>query len=359
MKILVIGEFPSSATSKPMAELFIGLHQKGIGVEIMCADKGRIVDLMKSAGVTIIDHHPGKKVDLNSTKFIRNHLEEHQPQILYLLNSKSIANGIRAVKSIDIKVITYRGAAGLYWHDPTSYLTHLNRRVDKVICNSKYVESNVKSQMPYMRKKTQVIYPGFDPSWYKIDQGRIITEFGIPEGATVVGCIANNRPVKGVKYLIRSMNYLKDAKNVYFLLIGTGIKEEFEKERSNCSFPDQIICTDHIEDINAMYNCFDIYVQPSLKEGFGKSIVEAMCNAKPVIATSSGGPEEIIVDGKSGLLVKKGSAKAIAEKIDVLIEDKIKRREIGEAGFKRITKDFSIEETVNKYFVFFNEIIDA
>ena len=357
MKILVIGNFSSFATTKPIVEMLIGLKNKGIDVEIMSADRGRVIDYLSSSGLKIIKHHPKKKIEPSAIKFIRHYLLEHSPDILFLLNSKSIANGIQAAKNVNVKVVTYRGAAGLYWRDPMSFLTHLNPRVDKVICISHFVERNVRKQMPYMRKKTHVIYYGFDPAWYNTDGSMDLFEYNIPKGAMVVGCIANNRPVKGVKYLIRAFKYLKNPQNVYFLLVGDGMAEELEHEKTRLDFSDHIICPGHIEDLGQFYNSIDIYVQPSLKEGLGKSIVEVMCSAKPVIATRSGGPQEIIENGKSGILVDKKSPRAIADEIENLIENKSFRTKLGQQGLARIKEHFGLEKSVDHYYNFFNSII--
>ncbi|MEJ2307582.1 MAG: glycosyltransferase [candidate division WOR-3 bacterium] len=83
-------------------------------------------------------------------------------------------------------------------------------------------------------------------------------------------------------------------------------------------------------------------------EGFPVSILEAMACGLPVVATEVGGVKEIISDGKNGFLVEPGNSNALAEKIKELLEDKKMRKDFGEAGFKRVKENFSIDKTVER-----------
>jgi glycosyltransferase involved in cell wall biosynthesis len=356
MQVLIIGNFMSFTATKPLVEVYIGLKRRSLDVVIMTASEGEVVDYLRTKGVTIIEHHPQKKIDKKSIKFIRSYLIDNKPDILFLLNSKSIANGIKAAKNIDVKVVTYRGAAGLYWHDPTSFLTHLNPRVDKVVCLSHFVEKNVSSQMPYMKEKTVVISHGFDPEWYQSTENQHIPDIPIPEGSFVISCIANHRSVKGTKYFIRALNHLPDIEQMYFLLVGNGMAKLLRKEIVNLQRPERISAVDYVEDITELYKKLDVIVQPSLKEGLGKAIAEAMCLGKPVIAAKSGGPEELIENGKSGFLVNKKSSVEIAEKIQYLFDNEQQKNEMGHEAKKRITTGFSIGEATDKYYRLFKSL---
>jgi glycosyltransferase involved in cell wall biosynthesis len=98
-------------------------------------------------------------------------------------------------------------------------------------------------------------------------------------------------------------------------------------------------------------------VQPSLSEGLGKSIMEAMMLAKPVIATQSGGPEELIVNGSSGLIVPPKDAQALTQAIEYLIRHPEKRKEMGDNAKRRILTDFSIEAFADNMHNIFTEAV--
>lgn len=356
MKILTVGHFNSFATSKPHVEMLIGLKKKGVDVKIVSSSRGPVIDYLKENGIEIFDHHPKKKVDRESINILSGLLASFKPDIFFLLNSKSIPNGIRAAKGVDVKVVTYRGAAGLYWHDPTSYLTHLNPRVDAIVCVSKFVEENVRKQFFLSKPRTKVIMHGFDVSWYTPREQDSVNIKGISEGEIVIGCVANVRPVKGVKYLIKAARKFKNNPNVKFLLIGSGMESLVRNDAGDSAGSEQFIIPGFVENLKPYFRLMDIYVQPSLKEGSGKSIVEAMSNGIPVIATKSGGPEEIIQDGKSGLLVATKSSKELAEAIQRLMDSADLRKQLGQGGKERIMNDFPIEKMISQYYEFFTDL---
>lgn len=356
MKILTVGHFNSFATSKPHVEMLIGLKKKGVDVKIVSSSRGPVIDYLKENGIEIFDHHPKKKVDRESVKYLRNLLDTLRPDIFFLLNSKSIANGIKAAKTAPVKVVTYRGAAGLYWHDPTSYLTHLNSRVDAIICVSDFVEQNVRKQFLFNKPRTTVISHGFDVSWYTWNEEDRLDIEGISSEDTVIGCVANVRPVKGVKYLVKAARKFKNNPNVKFLLIGSGMESLVRKEVGESAGKEQFVIPGFVENLKPYFRLMDIYVQPSLKEGSGKSIIEAMSNEIPVIATKSGGPQEIIEDGKSGLLVATRSSGELAEAIQRLMDSDDLRKQLGQGGKERIVNDFPIEKMISQYYEFFTEL---
>ena len=94
------------------------------------------------------------------------------------------------------------------------------------------------------------------------------------------------------------------------------------------------------------YRTADVVVLPSVcNEPCALPLFEAMAASVPVVASSGGGTPEIIVDGKTGLLVERGDASALAEAVLSLISDESLRKTMGEAGQKRAVELFSWEQT--------------
>ncbi|MDF9407851.1 MAG: putative glycosyltransferase EpsF [Pelotomaculum sp. PtaB.Bin013] len=145
-----------------------------------------------------------------------------------------------------------------------------------------------------------------------------------PDDSIIVGTVANFRPVKGLSYLIDSIKILTEAGfNVRLVIIGDG------PERGNLE--NQIRAnqlTGHVrllgfrKDIRDLLPLFDLYVSPSLMEGFGISIVEAMSCGVPVVATEVGGVTDFLKHMKNSYLVKPGDPHALAEGISYLINNK-------------------------------------
>jgi glycosyltransferase involved in cell wall biosynthesis len=99
-------------------------------------------------------------------------------------------------------------------------------------------------------------------------------------------------------------------------------------------------------DVRALLSRCEILVSASLHESFGRTLIEAMALGVPVVATKSGGPEEIIEDGKSGFLVATGDAGALAERMSRLLSDRALAAAMGKAGRERVERCFDIRKTV-------------
>jgi glycosyltransferase involved in cell wall biosynthesis len=87
----------------------------------------------------------------------------------------------------------------------------------------------------------------------------------------------------------------------------------------------------------------DILVQPSTRETFGRTLLEAMAIGKPVIASRVGGMPEVVADLETGLLVPEEDPQSLAAAIITLLEDPSWARRMGEAGRRRVEQVFSLE----------------
>jgi len=89
----------------------------------------------------------------------------------------------------------------------------------------------------------------------------------------------------------------------------------------------------------------DLFVLPSLSEGFGLALLEAMAEAKPIVATNVGGIPEVIIDGKTGKLVPPKDSKALADAIIYMYNNRLESLEMGRQGKKRVEANFDICQT--------------
>ncbi len=138
---------------------------------------------------------------------------------------------------------------------------------------------------------------------------------------------------KGISYLIESFNALK-SQNVELHITGglfQGYKiPEFLKG-------DRIYYTGRVVDaeLPAVYRNADIFVLPSLVEGFGLVLLEAMASGLPVITTPNSGGPDIIENGKEGFIVPVRNVSALVERIRFLLNNPDKREEMGRAARKK------------------------
>ena len=92
---------------------------------------------------------------------------------------------------------------------------------------------------------------------------------------------------------------------------------------------------------------FDMLVLPSLNEGMGRVLVEAMAAGKPVVASRVGGIPDLVRQGETGYLVPPADEEALANGIKMLLDDPDKAKQMGQHG-KEYSHQFSLETMIEK-----------
>jgi len=110
------------------------------------------------------------------------------------------------------------------------------------------------------------------------------------------------------------------------------------------------------EELVRRYNQAEVFVSPSLYEGFGLPAAEAMACGAPIVATTAGAFPEVIEDGVSGLLVPPGDARALADAIERVLGDGLLQRRLGREGRQRIVEQFSWRETAVQTLALYQQV---
>jgi glycosyltransferase involved in cell wall biosynthesis len=161
----------------------------------------------------------------------------------------------------------------------------------------------------------------------------------------VIGALGRFVKKKGFSHLINSINLLKKDGHYVKLIIGGDGEErlELEKLASKLNLTNQVDFIGWVKDKNSFFNQIDIFCLPSTSEPFGIILLEAIERSKPIIATSSGGPQEIIRDKQDGLIAKIESPEDLAVKIKLLINDKKMADEMSKSAYNRIKENYDIK----------------
>ena len=110
-------------------------------------------------------------------------------------------------------------------------------------------------------------------------------------------------------------------------------------------------------DMPSVYQMCDILLSPTVREGFGLSIAEAMACGLPVVASNCSAIPELVDHGKGGFLCPVGDVDAFAERINILADSPRLRREMGEYNRAKAEKMFTLERMVNEYKNLFEEVL--
>jgi glycosyltransferase involved in cell wall biosynthesis len=344
---------------RPEAETLIGLARAGVQMEVMTQGDSVYRTLMEEAGVEVIDCVPNRKLDLGTSRFIRDRLKSGRHDILHLFNNKAITNGLLAARGLPVKVITYRGQTGnMHRYDPTCWLTHLNPRIDRIMCVADAVRDDLRNHVLHP-ERVITVYKGHDLAWYRDDPADL-KQFGIPADAFVVTAVANYRPRKGLEVLVDSTRHLPAEAPIHFLLVGDGMDNKRLARRIEKSpFRNRIHVAGFRQDACSLVAASQVSVLAATKrEGLPKTVVEAMVYSVPPIVTDTGGSAELVVDGDCGLVVPPGDPTALARAVLDLYKHRDKATSMGRRARNRIDTHFNIRDTIRKTLGVYDDVIE-
>ncbi|WP_210397312.1 glycosyltransferase family 4 protein [Motiliproteus sediminis] len=358
MKLLVISSYTDTWNSvRPEAEMIIGLKHAGVDVTLMTQGDAEYVPRFRDQGVEVIDFHPRKKFSWSAIERIRAELKRGRYDVLYLFNNKAITSGLLAAVGLPVKVVNYRGQTGnIYRHDPASYLTHLNPRVDGIIGVANAVRDDLRPRVFLPEERVITVYKGHDLAWYENTQPADLTqEFGIPAEAVKVICVANARPRKGMPLLIEAFGQLQSAQEVHLILVGGGMDApEFQQLVSTSPASQRIHVAGFRKDVPQLVSACDISVLPSLKrEGLPKTVIEAMAYGVAPIVSDTGGSAELVEPDVSGIVVEPGKAEQLTAAMQRLVDDADSRQKMGAAARVRLGELFTVDRAVADTHAFF------
>lgn len=236
---------------------------------------------------------------------------------------------------------------------------------EMVIAISEPVKYSLINDFRVAPRRIEVIYNGIDLKRFTKEYSRdellnFKTAFGFKEGP-IVGTIGRLSPIKGHKVFIEA---IKDVVSKGYLLQGIimgdgpeemvlknlifdlGMKESFQILKSDSDTPKYLAI-------------MDIFVFPSIEEGLGLSLLEAMAKGLACIASDVGGISDIIEDGETGILFPVGDVKALSDSILRLLNDDLLKRRFGENAKRSAGERFSSEIMASKVLNLYRKVLEA
>ena len=230
-----------------------------------------------------------------------------------------------------------------------------------VIANSL---SGLKAHGKRVSNKYRVIYNGFDLQRLKSNISFDKDMFpNIPSNSIIVGMVARFNAPKDYFTILKAIDMLqKKYQNLFFIMVGDGDdRKRAEKTIEYLRDKEKYIFTGKRNDVENIVNLFDIAVLTcntnGYAEGLSNSIMEYMACKKPVIATKSGGNNELVEDNTTGFLVYPFNVKDLSEKLIILIEDASLRKRFGEKGYEKIKNNFSEAKMYENYINLYEEVL--
>lgn len=169
-------------------------------------------------------------------------------------------------------------------------------------------------------------------------------ELDLPPDSLLIGMVCRLIEQKGVSYGLRAFAHLAEQfPTAHLVIAGDGVlRPALEAEAAALGIAGRVHFLGWREDTPNVLAALDVLLMPSLWEGFGLVMLEAMAQTVPIIGSAVSAIPEVIVDGETGLLVPSRDVPALASALETLLTDSALRRHMGLQGQDRLETAFSV-----------------
>jgi len=183
---------------------------------------------------------------------------------------------------------------------------------------------------------------------------------GLLRQKPLIGTVARFDKEKGLERFIKTMPLiLNEVPQARFILFGKGPEEERLKSLIvDLGIADFVDFGGWAADVNSALEKIDIFVMPSLREGCPNVLLEALALCRPVVASAIEGIEDIIENGKDGLLVNTADIGAFAQAVISLCMNRSKAIEIGKNGRDKVNSQFNIQREISQIEKVYLDLLD-
>jgi glycosyltransferase involved in cell wall biosynthesis len=254
-------------------------------------------------------------------------------------------NALRQARGLGAKV------SRLLWY-PWVMQRWVAARLDRIITGSDASADSVAKAFGFPRDHIRVIHDGVETDVFRPLPG-VDRE---PNRVLFVGNSEDRN--KGIHYLLHALRSLRGQVPFHLRVIHHPGSKGAERLVQELGLQGRVTFLEDLsrEDLVRQYNRAQLFVSPSLYEGFGLPAAEALACGTPVVATSAGALSEIVADG-TGVRVPPGDANALADAIRSLLQDPARCRTLGDAGARHIRDRFSWQRTADETLALYEEVL--
>ncbi|MCX5702388.1 MAG: glycosyltransferase family 4 protein [Candidatus Omnitrophica bacterium] len=361
--LFVVTKLELGGAQKQLLSLIAHLNKERFHIFLFVAQEGLLLsEALSIKGITIIKSRCLERA-INPIKdllvFIEVYwvIKKNNIEIVHTHSSKAGILGRLAARLAKVGIIIHT-VHGWSFNDYQPALVRgffiwlerfSARFTHKIIVVSHYDKQKGLNNRIGKEDRYELIRYGIDYKEFSERKQNIRQELGINTRDLVVAMVACFKPQKSPMDFIKlSFLVKKSLPNVKFVLVGDGIlREEIEKLICKLNLEGQVFLTGWRRDIPRILSAIDAFVLTSLWEGLPITVLEAMASSKPVVATHTGGIQEIVVEGKTGFLVSPRNMELMSEQLIILLKNEELRRQMGQRAIESLDFNFSLENMVN------------
>lgn len=349
--LLVIDNLGRGGAQQQVMEFLRNVDRYAFGVTIVSLDKtkGDYRDQIKKCGFEVYELGHRGLINFKTLFCLIKLVRQVRPDIVHTYLYASDFYGRIAARLAGVRVIISSIRNLHVWKKRHHILAdHLLARVtDAIIINAEALRDFVVRKEKIDTRKIITIYNGIDLTRFEglVDPAKVKAELGIPVGGLLVGMVGRFARQKDYRnFLSAAVSILKTREDVFFVVVGEGeTRQDLMKEFKH----PKVIFTGQRTDIPSLINAMNLCVLSTFFEGCPNVIMEYMACSKPVIASNVGGCPELVQDGSTGYIVPLDNPDALAQKMNILLDDSQLREKFGINGRKRIEEGFTVGKMVH------------
>ncbi len=327
--------------------------------------EGKLAGDFRNAGFKVFNLQMRNRVDLGALIRLYRLLRQENIRIIHTHLIQADICGFVAGKIAGVPVIISTK------HNPDKFRKRFSICVwldgifsnhsDRVIAVSYAVKDFLIKWEKISKDRFTVIHNGVDLREFNVDTDIPAKkrELGISLSSQVIGSVGRLDHQKGHMFFLKAIpKILEDVPDVKFVFVGDGpLRNKLEETSRELKVNQNIIFTGVRHDIPEILSIMDVFVLPSIFEGFGIVLLEAMAMGKPIVASRVGGIPEIVNDGLTGVLVEPANPSAIASSVVKLLKKTVEAKRIGNAGRAEVERKFTADAMARKIEGVYDEIL--
>jgi glycosyltransferase involved in cell wall biosynthesis len=367
MKAFFVSETQGwSGGAAQLLALAKGLQAIGWSVTIGSPENGEAAKRAVAAGIPHTPLHPRQDYDLVTARRLAKLVDRLGVDVLHAHHPRAHAVGLASLFLMRRKpvFVVSRRVSFAVKKNPFSRLKYRNPRIDAFIS----VADNVRRELVgggVPPEKVRTIPSGVDTEVFSPREAdsEIRNSLSVPEGAALIGKIANFSDWKGQKILLEAGAKLLEAgRDVVLLFAGRDTDgDEIKAAAKEAGFPEEKArFLGFRSDVDALLPCLDVSVNAAVRgEGISGALRESLSMEIPCAASDAGGNAELVVEGITGRLFKAGHAGDLARVLGEVLDDRETAKKQAKRGREVVVERFSVDCMVRSTDKFYRELLDA
>jgi len=350
--LLMAGRFSVRGSCAYTLRLAEHLPSRGFRTSVICPD-ARMVDRERRRELHINEHSQldwplwGNIV----CRLVYRQLVRNPPDLIHIQSRSALRHGSWLARHLQRPFL-------LTVHDylqPNERFRLDRRWCRRIIAVSDSVRADLVQRTRLPEELVTVIHSGVD----RTEACATMQVFAMNR-VPVVGTAGPLEAVKGFPFFLgAAARVLATGREVEFLIAGAGPEESNLRRLSReLGINDRVTFVPNLLDFDDALAAMDVFVLPSLQQGIGTIMLEAMAMGRPVIATRVGGVYCAVRDNETGLLVPPSNSQALADRIIELLDDRDKAKAVGRAARELVEHDFAVEGMVDQTAAVYHEVLN-